>query len=157
MAALAANTNCSFVGNPCIVKLTANAADTYYKGAIVYVDTGGGAQVTYAAGDRPVGISTKEQTVSAGDSVEVMVDGFAWLPIGTNIAAADEGELLVNDANGAGGNTDNPADMEAAGDITPAANDACVGVIKKVETARMLVHIGPRTGDLYVATAGWGG
>lgn len=154
MAALSANINCSFIGSPTCAYFSANAADTYYKGSIVYIDTAGGVQLTAAAGDRPVGISTKEQTVSAGDKVEVMIDGYAWLPLGSGVAAADEGELLVNDG---ATNSDNVADMKAAGDITPAANDSVVGVIKKVETARMLVQIGPRTGDLYVATAGWGG
>ena len=156
MAALAADVNVSFIGSYKSVPLSANAADTYYKGAIVYIDTGGGVQVTAAAGDRPVGIVPYKQVITAAaQSVEVVVDALVWLPVGTNIAAADEGDYLVNDGPT---DTDNPADLVAGLDITAAANDAVVGKILKVTSTQMLVSIHPSfTGHLYVATAGWGG
>lgn len=142
MAALAADVQCSTAGKTTNVQLSCNAADTFYKGAIVFVDTGGGAQVTWAAGDRPVGICPyKQTTTAASQEVEVIVEGLVWLPLGTNIAAADEGDLLLLDADGT--TTDNPGDMVAAGDITIAAGDMVIGRIVRVTSSAMLVNINP--------------
>lgn len=155
MAALSADILARPQGSVHMRSGLANAADTYYRGAIVYIDTGGGVQVTAAAGDRPIGICTRKQVVSAGDRVEFVWFGVIRLPLGSGIAAADEGDLLVNDGPT---DTDNPADMVAAGDITPAANDACIGKILEVGSNYMDIAITPGlTGMLYVATVGWGG
>ena len=150
MAALAADANASIVGVPTIITFKANAADTYFKGSIVYADTAGGCQVTAAAGDRVLGISPKKQVVALGDEVAVLVEGWVWLPVGTNIAAEDENDVLVNDGPT---DTDNPADMVSHDDITLAANDAAVGVIKRVTSTQMLVRIGEMTGRIAVAQA----
>ncbi len=147
MSALAADVGGATSGISLTVPLKANAADTYYRGSIVYIDTGGGAQLTVAAGDRVAGISTEQKTVAVGDLVEVLIFGAVWLPVGTNVAAADEGEYLVNDG---ATDSDNPADMVSFGDITPAANDAIVGKILRVEGSEMLVAITPGVTGLLV-------
>jgi hypothetical protein len=157
MAALAADTNGSIVGTPVIAKFSANAADTFYRGAIVYIDTAGGAQVTYATGDRPLGISPKNQVIAAAaDEVEVLIEGLVWLPVGAAVAAADEGELLIADVSATP--TDNPADMVSFGDTVAsdvlADNDAVVGRILRVTATQMLVRIGGGwTGALYINIA----
>ena len=144
MAALAADINVSTVGTPTLYKFAANGADTYYRGAIVFIDTGGGVQVVPAAGDLPLGISTKQQVIAAAaDLVEVMVEGWAWLPIGTGVAADDEGTRLTLDISAT--QSDNAADWipeaDAGGGL--AANDISLGIIKKVETTRMLIKFAP--------------
>lgn len=154
MAVLAADINVAAVGVPRIAGgFSANAADTYFKGSIVWIDTGGGVQVTAAAGDRVLGVSTKNQVIAAvGDPVEVAVDGLFWFySVPSGIAAADEGAFLLFDADGT--LSDNIADTDSTEAITEAANDCIVGRLLKVETGRMLVHIGNRTGALYDATA----
>lgn len=152
MAALAANAYVSTKGPISVSKFKANAADEYFAGAIVYADTAGGCQVTAAAGDRVLGICRKYHNASAGDEIEVITRGTVVLPIGTNIAAADEGEILVNDGPTS---TDNPGDLVAGGDITLATNDAAVGRIKRVTTSRMEVELGGGlTGAVYNATLG---
>ena len=152
MAILAQDINVSVLGQPVYAALSCNAADIHYQGAIVWIDTLGGAQVTGAAADRVVGICTKQQTTTAaGQEIEVLVSGYVWMPIGSGIAAADEGELLVHDDSDA--YTDNPADFKAAGDLTLAANDAAVGKIVRVTSTQMLIEIGAFTGRIYDATA----
>ena len=151
MAALAADVQCSVTGTSRNAVLSCNAADTFYKGAIVFTDTAGGAQVTWAAGDRPVGVCPYQQTTTAASqNVEVIVEGLVWLPIGANVSAADEGDLLLLDADGTA--DDNPASMVAAGDITIAAGDVVVGRIVRVTSSAMLVYISPAlTGALGTA------
>lgn len=157
MAALAADVNCSVLGTPIYASFSANGADVFYQGAVVFIDTGGGVQVVPAAGDRCVGICTKQQTITAAAQlVEVMVFGLIWLPVGTNIAAADEGNLCVLDIGST--QSDNPADFVSDLDITAAGDDASLGRILRVTSTQMLVFVTPgTTGQLYVATAGWGG
>lgn len=150
MAALAADVNGSLVGNYRSAQFVANAADTYFRGSIVYADTLGGCQVTAATNDRVLGYSPRNQVVAAGDLVEVVTSGQVWLPVGTGITASDEGEILVNDGPV---DSDNPADMKAAGDITLAAADAAIGRIKRVTATQMLVELGNLTGGIYDATA----
>lgn len=151
MAALAADVNCHAVGKTRNVQLSCNAADTFYRGAIAFTDTGGGVQVTWAAGDRPIGVVPYQQTTTAASQeVEVITEGLVWLPVGTNVAAADEGDLLLLDADGT--TTDNPADLVAAGDITIAAGDMVVGRIVRATSTEMLVYISPAlTGSLGTA------
>lgn len=152
MAALAADVNCSAVGKTCNLQLSANGADTFYRGAIVFSDaTNGGVQAVPAAGDRAVGVIPYQQTTTAsGDEVEVIVEGFVWLPVGTNITAADEGNVLTLDIGTT--QSDNPADFESAEDLTLAANDVAAGRIIRVTSTQMLVYIGPGvTGGLGTA------
>ena len=143
MAVLAADVNISAVGDTRNTQFSANGADTYFKGAIVYSDTGGGLQALPAAGDRCVGVIPYKQVVTAaGDEVEVIVEGLIWMPIGTaNISAADEGDILCCDISGT--LSDNPGDMVSAIDITIAANDIAVGRILRVTTTQMLIGITP--------------
>ena len=152
MAALAADAQCAASGKYGSGPYSANGADVFYKGAIAFCDTGGGLQVVPAAGDRVIGIIPYQQTITAAAQlVEVATSGMFWLPLGTNIAAADEGELLVLDIGST--QSDNPADFVAAADITLAANDAAVGVIKRVTATQMLIELGTHTGRIYDATA----
>lgn len=155
MAALDADIYISTQGQVVTKNFKANAAGTYYQGAVVFIDTGGGVQVVPAAGDMAIGISPTKQVVSASDEVNVIIFGVVGMPIGTNIAAADEGDLCCLDIGST--QSDNPADFVAAGDITPAANDTVLGRILRVTSSQMEIFIGPDTGKLYVATAGWGG
>jgi len=152
MAVLAADANAETVGTPTKISLSANGADVFYRGAVVFIDTGGGAQVVPAAGDRVAGLCCQQQTTTAaGDEVEVYSEGLFWLPVGTNITAADEGELLILDIGTT--QSDNPGDFVSAGDTTLAANDAAVGVIKRVTSTQMLVELGTFTGRIYDAVA----
>jgi hypothetical protein len=150
---LAADVLCSSYGVPIKVGLSANGADTFYRGALVHVDTGGGVQSVPAAGDRCIGISPEKQvTKTAGDTVQVIVDGLVWLPIGSGISVADEGDFLVMDISAQ--LTDNPTECKALADITPVQNDCVIGQILKVETSRMLIAIIPGiTGRIMAATA----
>jgi len=142
MAVLAADVNISAVGDTRNTQFSANGADTYFKGAIVYSDTGGGLQALPAAGDRCVGVIPYKQVVTAAsDEVEVIVEGLVWMPLGTNITAADEGDILCCDISGT--LSDNPADMVSAIDITIAENDIAVGRILRVTSTRMLIGLTP--------------
>lgn len=138
MAALAADAYMEALVGFCSTQFVANATDIYYRGAIVFNDTGGGAQVTAAAGDQALGISPKYQSVTAGDLVEVIIGGFVWLPVGTNVSAADEGKLAKLPAAGL---TDNPGDAVSQGDVAMAANDIVIGRIMRVTTSRMLINL----------------
>jgi hypothetical protein len=145
---------CSSVGDTTEVGFSANAADTYYKGALVFIDTGGGVQVVPAAGDMCIGISPSQQVIAAAsDEVQVLVRGLVWLPVGSGIAAADEGDMLIMDISAT--QSDNPADCISAGDATGlAANDIAIGRILRATSTKMLIHIGDGTGEIYNATIG---
>ena len=152
MAALAADINVSSVGQPLKLPFSANAADIFYQGAVIWTDTAGGVQATIAAGDRVAGISPTQQTVAAAaDLVELYVSGYFWTPLGAAITAADEGELLIMTA---AGPTDNIADAVSAGDTKVAEiltdNDAAIGRIKRVTATQMLIELGSFTGSLFV-------
>ena len=150
MAALTANVNVSSEGTPKKSSAAANAADTFFAGAIVWSDTGGGVQVTAAAGDRPVGICSEKQIVSAGDLVEYYTFGDFWFPAGS-ITAADELDRIGFDAATL---TDNIADAVNVTGLTLATNDVVLGKIMRVANSRMLIHIGDLTGDRWDATLG---
>ena len=126
MAVLAADIIVHTIGTPIKISLSANAADTYYKGAMVFIDADGGCQVVPEAGDRFVGLSCKNQVVTAAaQEVEVYCWGLFWVPVGTDIAAADEGELLIQDIDAT--QSDNIADCVSATDATEAENDQIIG------------------------------
>lgn len=140
MAAMSENANISVVGGACIVPMVANATDVYYAGAIVYIDDAGGAQVTTTiAADTAAGICPNYQSVTAGDEVEVLIEGALWIPTPTGIAAADEGHWLCIDATGA---TDNLDDCDSSEGLTLADNDMIVGKILRVDSSRgTLIYI----------------
>jgi len=151
MAALAVDSKFLFKGSPTKHVFSGNVADIHYGGALLFTDTGGGVQAVPAAGDTFAGIVCYQQTVvTAGDPVEAYVDGLFLLPLGTNIAAADEGDLAIIDISGT--LSDNPTDIVANLDVTGAANDICVGRIIQVTSEGMWVKIEPR---LCVTNVGW--
>jgi hypothetical protein len=157
MAALSADIQMSTIENTIVsIKMSANAADTYYKGSVVFIDEAGGVQLTAAgtSADVPLGISPKNQVIAAaGDMVEVIVQGMVWVPVGTNIAAADEGRLAVCDNDAL---TDNPADLISWADAV-AANDMVFGRILRVSGTQMLLGFGPPlTGACVRADTGTG-
>jgi hypothetical protein len=154
MAALAADLNIEVIGPAIIAPFSANAADTYYQGSVVFIDASGGVQLaTYVAGDRCIGISPIQQVIgAAGDLVQVLIFGVVWFPAIAGIAATDEGSTLVFDANGTVSDNINDADADG---ITVAANDTRVGRVLRYTAARTLVFIGGGlTGSLSVGTAG---
>lgn len=152
MAPLAAGVQCAASGKYASGPYSCNGADVFYAGAIVFVDTAGGMQAVPAAGDRVLGVIPYTQTTTAaGQLVEVTTKGDVWLPLGTAIAAADEGELLILDIGTT--QSDNPADFVAAGDTVLAANDAAVGRIKRVTSTQMQISLGELTGAIYDAVA----
>ena len=153
MAALAADLNTESFGNYISIPMSANAADTFYQGAVVFVDNAGGVQVTWAASDRPIGISPKKQvTTGAGDLVEVVIFGCIAFPSITGVAAADEGNTLVFDADTPP--TDNIDDADSSEGTTEAAGDMRVGRIMRVTSSQCFVLIGGITGSMSVGTAG---
>jgi len=152
MAVLAADVNFRTYGACNKFTFSGNVADIHYAGAIVYTDTAGGVQAVPAAGDYFCGISTKNQTVvTAGDPVEAYIDGIFLLPVGANIAAADEGDLLIYDISGATA-SDNWADMVSNLDVTGAANDIVIGRILRVTTEGMWIKLEPK---LCITNVGW--
>jgi len=151
MAALATDVNFRTYGACNKFTFSGNVADIHYAGALLFTDTGGGVQAVPAAGDYFAGIVSKQQTVvTAGDPVEAYVDGIFLLPTGTNIAAADEGDLAVIDISGT--LSDNPADLVSNLDVTGAANDIVIGRILRVTTEGMWVKLEPK---LCVTNVGW--
>ncbi len=152
MAALDEDAQISTVGEGISVQLVANAADTYYRGAVVFIDTGGGAQVTAAAADAVAGICPRQQTVAAGDLVEVIVHGAVWIPTPSGVASAAEENLALMMPIGAA--TDNPADADSSAiGAGLQANDMLIGRILRYTTANCLVLLQPT--KLWSATLGW--
>lgn len=153
MAALAADINVSTVGMPVKASFSANAVDIHYRGALIFIDTGGGAQAVPAAGDRFVGISPMRQDITAiGQELEAYIKGNFWFPLGDSVAADDEGDLLVLDMGSV--QSDNIADCESAGNATLATTDIIIGQILRVKSAAMLVAIVPGiAGRIAAATA----
>ena len=132
---------------------SANAADTFYRGAVVFVDTAGGVQVTAAAGDRCKGVVLKQQVIAAvGDQVEVMIRGIVAFPAKAAVVAADEGSNMLLDASAT--LTDNIADacFDSNEALTEAANDTVLGRIERVTSSQMFIHLGSQTGGLFDAT-----
>ena len=161
MGVLTGDVNVSTKGPVTYDKFPCSGADTFYQGAIVWVDltSGGGtvgqAQVaSLAAGDKVVGICTKQQTTTAaGQLIEVLTAGQVIFPLGSGVTLADIKDLLVHDDSDA--YTDNYADMKAHGDVTLAANDMSIGVIMNADANGMTILIGEWTGRLYDATLHW--
>lgn len=158
MAALAQDVNASTVGPTTTIKMLSNGADTYYRGALLYQDAAtGGVQPTWGSGDIAVGFSpTNQVTTASGEEVAVVIQGAIWLPVGTALAVDDEGDYLMNDGPA---NTDNPADLESASDLTLADGDMYIGRILRVTSTQMLIFLSPGlTGMLHNTspTNGWG-
>jgi len=151
MAVLSAGVEIAHIGNPNVFSFVADANDAYYRGALVFIDTGGNVVVGPGAGDKLAGICRKTNTaVLAGENVEVYIDGVFEVPC-SSIAVTDEGSALFIDA---AAFSDNTADaiVGAFG-----ANDILVGKILKYSGGdRCWVQLHAIDG-LWVATAGWGG
>ncbi len=148
MALVSADVNVETIGPIASMGFSANAADTYFRGAIVWIDTGGGAQVgTMGAGDVPLGISLKNQVIAtAGDEVEVCIAGLVGLP--TALAATDEGGRIGFDA---GTITDNIADAVMISGLTIADNDVILGRLLRVRNSLGFIQIGSETGGIFIA------
>jgi len=148
MAAMTADVNVETIGNIVTMTYSANAADTFYRGACVWIDTGGGAQCTAAAGDVPIGISLKNQVIAAiGDPVEVMIQGIVALP--TGLAVTDEGGRIGFDA---GTLTDNVnADAVMLSGLTLADNDVILGKLVRVWNSKGYIQLGSITGGIFIA------
>lgn len=150
MAELTADKHYAHLGTPTIFAFSANGADTFYAGALLFADTAGGVQAVPAAGDHFVGIVTKQQIITAaGQLVEAYIDGYHHIPY-TGAAAADEGEALYMDVTGT--LSDNTADLVVGG--TAAANDILIGRVFRVESGKAWTRLEPN--KLFTAT-GWGG
>lgn len=160
MAALSADVHIPHKGTPTKISLPATGADTFYAGALVFIDvsnnTGQVQVASLAATDVLAGICAKQvTTTAAGDLVEVYIDGVHALPLSA-VAATDVGSFAVCDINGTW--TDNPADVVAAVDITLATNDVLVGPIigqNTDETDKWWVRLTP--GYVYDLALGTGG
>ncbi len=150
MAALSESLQISVVGESNSVQLVANSADTYFRGAVVYIDTDGGCQVAADGSDLIVGICPREQTVAAGGLVEVIVSGCVWLPLTSNLAASDEGLMLHMDV---GGLTDNPDDADSTAGNAAAAGDVSIGRILRFTATQTLIRLEPL--KEYADLVGW--
>ena len=144
----ASGSNIETLGRPC------SGADTFYRGAVVYLDAATcTVQVVPASGDIILGICTKTQTTTAANElVEVVTAGAVWLPLGTGVAADNAGDLVCQDITAT--QSDNPADFIPLDDLTPAAGDTAIGPLLGLTATQMLVRITPQN---YVATIGWVG
>lgn len=154
MALLAADVNISFVGPVTIAPLVANIADTYFQGSLVSSVAAGNVTCVSATAQSPMGISPKQQVVAAGGLVEVVVSGLVWMPLGSAITIADEGDILVYDTSAAT-TSDNPADTVSGLDITAATGDGIWGRIIRCTSTQMLIEFGSLTGTQWSTLGGW--
>lgn len=158
MAALTADVHIPHKGTPTKIELPATGADTFYAGALVWLDvsnnTGQVQVASIAAGDVVVGICAEQTvTTAAADLVPIYVDG-VWALAVSATAATDVGAYACFDIDGTA--TDNEADAVNSADITLAANDVLLGTIigqNQEETGRWWVKFTP--GALYSTTLGW--
>lgn len=124
MAALSADAPVTTGANTRLMKLPCTGADTFYAGAVVVYDLSGGfVQVpTGGAADEIAGIVAEQVTTTAeGDDVLVYTEGEFLLPV-DSAAQGDVGDLVFRDISA---NTDNPADLLAAG--AAATADIAIG------------------------------
>ncbi len=148
MAARTTNATLITVGAITTMGFSANAADTYFSGAVVWADTGGGAQVTAAAGDKPIGLCPFNQVIAAaGDEVQVITTGIVGIPQST-LTAADELSLIGYDA---GTLNDNFEDAVNLSGLTLADNDAILGKALRYKNGRLFVQLGTNTGLIFLA------
>lgn len=127
-------------------------ADIFYKGAVVWALAAGTASVVPVAGARILGICTHQQTtLAAGDPVEIFTAGTFSFPALTGVATAEVGSPVVYDAGTL--ITDNPADAVSLEDVTPAADDAMLGRLLRIENSRCVIQITGLVGLKYDATA----
>jgi len=105
------------------------AADTYYKGALVFWDATSGLATTDGIADDDIfiGICAKQQVIAAAsDLVEVAISGI-WEFLNSNAAIAESGEIVFHD-NSADSNS--PADLDTATGITEeSGEDNMVGTM----------------------------
>jgi hypothetical protein len=134
MAALTQDANaCQVGGGGVKVVGPAHQADTFYAGALLFalnVHTTGKVSCVPTSGtaERFLGICSKRQVTTAADQlVEYFVGGVFLFPAIASIDATEIGSFLVADKSGT--ISDNPADLVAAGDITPLTGDCVIGRI----------------------------
>jgi len=159
MAALTADVHIPHLGpSPDKLSFPATGADTFFAGALVWLDisnnTGQVQVASIADGDIIAGICAKQvTTTAAGDLVELYINGTWALAVGSMVAT-DIGSAVVSDISGT--ITDNEADLVAAVDITIGAGDVLVGLSKAInteETTRIWTEL--NLGWRYSATLGW--
>lgn len=157
MAALTADVDHPHKGSLDQYKLSipAVAADTFYKGALVYGDaTNGLCQVSVpAAGDVLLGVCAKQVVAAIGDPVDIYAGGL-WALTKSTPTEADVGCAMFQDVNVAP--TDNPADAITLEDSALEADDILIGKILAVdveETTRVWVQLDP--GWIYSITLSW--
>ena len=154
MANLAADINIDTFGPVTEVPFSANAAATYYRGAIAFVDTAGGVQVgTQGIGDRPIGVVLRQQVIAAiADQVEVCIAGVVAFPVSSQLAAADEGNIVFFDSSGTLTDNIDDAIFDSTDQEAPAANDCIVGKLLRVTSTQMFIQFGSITGQRLDAT-----
>lgn len=116
-------------------------ADTFFAGAVVFADdTTGLAQVgSLNVADHIIGFSPyNQQPTVANELITLIRRGIIGIPIsGTTVA--DIGRYCVLDSSAI---TDNPADLQASGDLTDAADDIALGTIVTVLNGFAYVDLG---------------
>jgi hypothetical protein len=154
--ALTADLNVSTEGVPKIASVQVDQADTWYRGALIWVDLTNGLATcaNMLSGDRILGICTKKQTTTAANQkIDIMVGGLIWLPKAAGTGIADIGDWLNWNAGTA--LTDDPTALQSATDATLAAPDAKVGQILDVDLTLLMVLVNLKPGTVYSATLGW--
>jgi predicted RecA/RadA family phage recombinase len=152
MGVLAADINVAFRGTPVKLDYECVGADIFYAGALCFIKKGTGqVQALAAASYNFAGICCKQvTTTAAGQTIELFVDGIFEVPIGTNISIADEGDLLIMDANGT--LSDNCADLVANLDVTGVVTDVAVARLLKCKASTMWIQLDHR---ICVTNVGW--
>lgn len=157
MAALAAQANIFQVGGGGVKTYgPAHQADTFYGGALLFaldVHTTGKVSCVPTSGvtEKFLGICSKTQVIAAADDPVEFFSGGVWsFPAIATVAALEIGGWLVADKSGT--ISDNPADLVAVGDITPATGDCVIGQIVGRDSAGR-IHVALAVGlNLTVTT-----
>lgn len=127
-------------GNPTIISFGIGVADTFYKGALVFIDTGTGLAVTdgISDGDVFVGFAVENKVAAIGDFIEVAIDG-VWTFTNSKMAIAESGENLIHDNSG---DSNNPADLDSATGITEESGiDQFIGTILHTDGVTVTVNL----------------
>ena len=134
MGVLTADLTLNWQGpQPTKIPVLAIAADTFFKGALLFADgTNGKIQALPASGDVFIGICAEQVIAAAADDiVEVYVDG-VWLLPYTTPAQGDVGGMCKVDLGGT--LSDNIADCLGPA-TAAAAGDIAIGVILGIGTS----------------------
>lgn len=133
----------SHQGNVTIIEFPADAADTYFIGSLVFTQAAGQVLITGVVdADTFVGISPKNQVITAaGQMVEVAIDGIWEFP-NTNMAIAESGDLLYHDNSA---DSDNPADLDTYTGLTQESGvDEAVGLVLWTDGTTVKVNLAQR-------------